>query len=334
MSSSPLKKVDENMSTLRNTYHTDEGRAQNRAGQKYCREDIWAERRPYERDDDLDEPLCGDERDEKPKAIKKIQKEDWEERIRAFQKKVREESWAEKRPVDDNVEDEDDDVHGGMNPYMDDDDDDDDDDDKAAKDENKVGNIKDNEAYGTKIENDKTAINNWEKVDTKDENDSEENEADVTTAFKDEKPKAENEEDNSFTLDNEIRIGNIAHSLDIDEMDSERKQDQGNEDDNHDYDDINDDVNDVYDSTMQPLESVQTKLLLKFIQTARVFYPCFQGFMEGRSLLVVYGFYFSPTLPSGPPWNEGHWPRVRHETSVLKVLAPGTTQTLLLFKFY
>ena len=52
-----------------------------------------------------------------------------------------------------------------------------------------------------------------------------------------------------------------------------------------------------------------------------VFYPYFQGFMEGRSLLVVYGFYFSPTLPRGPPWNEGHWPKVRHETSVLKVPA-------------
>ena len=67
---------------------------------------------------------------------------------------------------------------------------------------------------------------------------------------------------------------------------------------------------------------------------ARVFYPCFQGFVEGRSLLVVFGFCFFPTPPSGPPWNEGHWPRVRHETSVLEVLAPGTTRTLLLFKFY
>ena len=56
--------------------------------------------------------------------------------------------------------------------------------------------------------------------------------------------------------------------------------------------------------------------------------------MEGKSLLVVYGFYFFPTPPSGPPWNEGHRPRVRHETSVLKVLPPGTTRTLLLFKFY
>ena len=58
---------------------------------------------------------------------------------------------------------------------------------------------------------------------------------------------------------------------------------------------------------------------------ARVFYPCFQGFVEGRSLLVVYGFYFFSTLPSGPPWNKGHQPRVCHETSVLEVLAPGTT---------
>ena len=38
---------------------------------------------------------------------------------------------------------------------------------------------------------------------------------------------------------------------------------------------------------------------------ARVFYPCFQGFVEGRSLLVVFGFYFFLTPPSGPPWNEG-----------------------------
>ena len=64
------------------------------------------------------------------------------------------------------------------------------------------------------------------------------------------------------------------------------------------------------------------------------FTPTSNGFVEGRSLLVVYGFYFFPTLPSGPPWNEGHRPRVRHETSVLEVLAPGTTRTLLLFKFY
>ena len=43
--------------------------------------------------------------------------------------------------------------------------------------------------------------------------------------------------------------------------------------------------------------------------------------MEGRSLLVVYGFYFFSTLPRGPPWNEGHRPKVRHETSVLEVPA-------------
>ena len=51
-----------------------------------------------------------------------------------------------------------------------------------------------------------------------------------------------------------------------------------------------------------------------------VFYPYFQGFMEGRSLLVVYVFT-SPDSPRGPPWNEGHRPKVRHETSVLKVPA-------------
>ena len=64
------------------------------------------------------------------------------------------------------------------------------------------------------------------------------------------------------------------------------------------------------------------------------FTPTSDGFVEGKSLLVVFGFYFFLTPPSGPPWNEGHRPRVHHETSVLEVLAPGTTRTLLLFKFY
>ena len=64
------------------------------------------------------------------------------------------------------------------------------------------------------------------------------------------------------------------------------------------------------------------------------FTPTSNGFVEGKSLLVVFDFYFFPTPLSGPPWNEGHWPRVHHETSVLEVLAPGTTRTLLLFKFY
>ena len=64
------------------------------------------------------------------------------------------------------------------------------------------------------------------------------------------------------------------------------------------------------------------------------FTPTSNGFVDDKSLLVVYGFYFFPTFPSGPPWNEGHQPRVHHETSVLEVPAPGTTQTLLLFKLY
>ena len=39
--------------------------------------------------------------------------------------------------------------------------------------------------------------------------------------------------------------------------------------------------------------------------------------MEHRSLLVVC-FTFTKS-PSGPPWNKGHRPKVRHETSVLEV---------------
>ena len=42
--------------------------------------------------------------------------------------------------------------------------------------------------------------------------------------------------------------------------------------------------------------------------------------MEGRSLLIVY-VLTSPNSPRGPPWNEGHRPKVRHETSVLEVPA-------------
>ena len=260
--SSRLKKVDEKITTMKNKYHTNDGRAENRMRHKYGREEIWAERRPNDQDDDHDEPLYGDERDEKPKAIKKTQREDWEQRKRAFQKRAREESWAEKRPVNDDAEDEDDDIYGAMNPYKNDDDDDD---DKVATDVYTVDNISNNAINVTKIENDKTRINNWEKVDSNDEDNSEENEADFTTgegnthqkeAFEDEQPKEVNEEGHRFTQDNEIQIGIIAHSLDIDEMDSGREQ--GNENDNHDYDDINDNVDDVDDATMQPLESADT----------------------------------------------------------------------------
>ena len=42
--------------------------------------------------------------------------------------------------------------------------------------------------------------------------------------------------------------------------------------------------------------------------------------MEDRSLLVVYVFT-STKSPRGPPWNEGHRPKVHHETSVLEVPA-------------
>ena len=46
----------------------------------------------------------------------------------------------------------------------------------------------------------------------------------------------------------------------------------------------------------------------------------FPNVMEDRSLLVVYVFT-SSNSPRGPPWNEGHQPKVRHETSVLEVPA-------------
>ena len=39
--------------------------------------------------------------------------------------------------------------------------------------------------------------------------------------------------------------------------------------------------------------------------------------IEAFSLCV----FTSTKSPRGPPWNEGHWPRVRHETSVFEVPA-------------
>ena len=48
-------------------------------------------------------------------------------------------------------------------------------------------------------------------------------------------------------------------------------------------------------------------------------YSYFLLFREHRSLLVV--FLLLPKSPSGPPWNEGHQPRVCHETSVFEVPA-------------
>ena len=51
-----------------------------------------------------------------------------------------------------------------------------------------------------------------------------------------------------------------------------------------------------------------------------VFYSYFRRFTEHRSLLVVY-VLTSYQTPSGPPWNEGQRPKVRHETSVLETLA-------------
>ena len=44
---------------------------------------------------------------------------------------------------------------------------------------------------------------------------------------------------------------------------------------------------------------------------------CRRRVLGSRSLLIV--FLLLPKSPSGPPWNEGHRPKVRHETSVFEV---------------
>ena len=43
--------------------------------------------------------------------------------------------------------------------------------------------------------------------------------------------------------------------------------------------------------------------------TVRYFYPYFQGFMEGRSLRVVYGFYFSQLFQEVPHGTKGTSPK-------------------------
>ena len=45
---------------------------------------------------------------------------------------------------------------------------------------------------------------------------------------------------------------------------------------------------------------------------------CQRRVLGSRGLLVVY-IFTSTKSPRGPPWNEGHRPKVRHKTSVFEV---------------
>ena len=56
-----------------------------------------------------------------------------------------------------------------------------------------------------------------------------------------------------------------------------------------------------------------------FVGLLSLFLPyCQCRVLGSRSLLVVY-IFTSTKSPRGPPWNEGHRPKVRHETSVFEV---------------
>ena len=55
------------------------------------------------------------------------------------------------------------------------------------------------------------------------------------------------------------------------------------------------------------------ELTASFTPTSKVSWK-----LEAFSLCM---FLLLPTLPRGPPWNEGHQPKVRHQTSVLEVPA-------------
>ena len=65
-------------------------------------------------------------------------------------------------------------------------------------------------------------------------------------------------------------------------------------------------------------------ILVMAPELCRVIVPffshCQRRVLGSRSLLVVY-IFTSTKSPRGPPWNEGHQPKVRHETSVLEVPA-------------
>ena len=50
------------------------------------------------------------------------------------------------------------------------------------------------------------------------------------------------------------------------------------------------------------------------------FYSYFQGSLKIEAFSLCM-FLLLPKSPRGPPWNEGHRPKVRHETSVLEVPA-------------
>ena len=64
-----------------------------------------------------------------------------------------------------------------------------------------------------------------------------------------------------------------------------------------------------------------------------VFYPYFQGFMEGRSLLVVYVFT-SPNSPERSPMERRAPAQSSSRDQCTRGPSSGTTRTQLLFKFY
>ena len=72
-----------------------------------------------------------------------------------------------------------------------------------------------------------------------------------------------------------------------------------------------------------PILVTAPELSTSFTPTSKVSWK-----VEAFSLCMVFA---SSDPPRGPPWNEGHQPKVRHETGVLKVPVPGTTRTQFLF---
>ena len=70
---------------------------------------------------------------------------------------------------------------------------------------------------------------------------------------------------------------------------------------------------------IEQLSLIILENLSSFITLLFPYSYCQRRVLGSRGLLVVVCFYLLPNSPSGPPWNEGHRPKVCHETSVFEI---------------
>ena len=76
----------------------------------------------------------------------------------------------------------------------------------------------------------------------------------------------------------------------------------------------------TYLDVLELRSSIQHAALWRVTRRDCVFYSYFQGSWKIEAFSLCFVFT-STKSPRGPPWNEGHRPKVRHETSILEVPA-------------